>query len=283
MGHDPRVLRAFGTLASVLVCFGCSDDAGAPVSVVFRAVVGSEPYACGATYSGLGTGTADVAIRDFRMYVHDVSLVRSDGTAVPIALDESSLYQHSGVAFLDFSAKMDADCDDPTVETNTVVTGIIPEGAYDGVSFVVGIPFELNHADNAVAPAPLNVSSMYWDWNAGYKFVRIDGTTSEGDGEPRVHLGSTGCMADGSGGIASCTHENRPAISLDSFNPEGHTIAVDLAALFAGSNLDTNAATTAPGCMSEPDDPDCEPLFAALGLPFEGAPQTQTFFRVEAR
>jgi uncharacterized repeat protein (TIGR04052 family) len=273
------VLRVFG-VSLLFLAAACPSEEDAPVSIAFRATVGADPYVCGSTYSGVGTGTSDVIFRDFRLYVHDVSLVRSDGVAVPIALDESSLYQHAGVALLDFSAGGGAECGDHSAETNQIVSGSIPEGVYDGVSFVVGIPFEINHANNATAPAPLNVTSMYWDWFAGYKFVRAEAQTPDAMGALMFHLGSTGC-AGTAGAITGCTEENRPTIELSTFNPEGHAIDVDLAAIFAGSDavLDGGAA-----CMSETDNPHCGPMFGAIGLPFAGAPAAQqTVFRVEAR
>jgi uncharacterized repeat protein (TIGR04052 family) len=282
MGHDPRVPLRLVVASLLILAAACPDEQNASVSVAFRARVGAEPFECGATYGGLGTAASDVVVRDFRMYVHDVSLVRSDGVAVPIALDESGPYQHSGVAFLDFSAGAGAECDDPTAETNAVVTGQIPEGVYDGISFVVGIPFEINHANNATAPPPLNVTSMYWDWFAGYKFIRVDGEEAGGNGV-LLHLGSTGCTPGGMGGVGACTNENRPEITLSTFNPEGHAVIVDLAGLFAGSDLETSG-DGATACMAEPENADCGPMFGALGLPFGGTPgPEQTVFRVEAR
>jgi hypothetical protein len=42
--------------------------------------------------------------------------------------------------------------------------------------------------------------------------------------------------------------------------------------LLKDSNVDTNQEHTAAGCMSDPNDTDCAPLFANFGLPFGGKP-----------
>ncbi len=46
----------------------------------------------------------------------------------------------------------------------------------------------------------------------------------------------------------------------------------DIGAVLAGANVDVNAQGTSPGCMSFPNDPDCAPVMAALGLAYGGVP-----------
>lgn len=57
---------------------------------------------------------------------------------------------------------------------NSAVKGKVPAGRYTAVTFDLGVPFALNHADVASAPSPLNVKAMWWSWQGGYKFVRVD-------------------------------------------------------------------------------------------------------------
>jgi hypothetical protein len=94
-------------------------------------------------------------------------------------------------------------------------------------------------------------------------------------------VGSTGCQGDGRGNVTGCQQENRFEVALDDFDPASDTIAVDLAALLSDSDVDADLGR-APGCMSGFDDPDCQPIFHALGLPFAGTPATrpQRFFTV---
>ena len=87
----------------------------------------------------------------------------------------------------------------------------MPAGNYTGVRFEVGLPFDKNHAEVTLQPSPLNLSRMFWNWNAGYKFMRLDIRST---GQPRgwlVHLGSTGCTPTGKPSIVpvSCAPPQR--------------------------------------------------------------------------
>ena len=66
-------------------------------------------------------------------------------------------------------------------------------------------------------------------------------------------------------------------------NPAKNTVIVDLAKLFASTNLDT-VQPMPPGCMSDPTDQDCAGVYKSLGLKLaEGVPDStpQTLFRIE--
>lgn len=260
-------------------------DLGEPraVSIRFEAVVGSQPFACDATYAGLGVTRSEVRVTDFRFYVSALHLVRADGVEVPVALDQDGLWQHEDVALIDFEDAT-GHCANGTPETRHVVEGQVPPGEYTGVRFEMGLPFEKNHRDVTLQPSPLNLTRMFWNWNAGYKFLRLDLRTS---GQPQgwmVHLGSTGCVPGDSPSTVpvECRHGNRVPVDLPSFSVDRDTIQFDVAALLAGANVDTFTEKTARGCMSGPSDPDCAPLFQALGLPFGemGAAGPQRVFRV---
>ena len=286
-------MKRSSALLSLALLTACGDDdammtadaGGAQsVSVAFSAQVGTEDFSCGGTYAGVGLGSGTITLRDLRFYVHNVRLVRDDSVEVPLQLDETSPFQANGVALLDFEAGgAGTGCGGGTPETHTTLTGTVPAGSYQGLRFLVGVPFDQNHQDAAVAAPPLNSTSMFWNWNGGYKFIRIDGESDGGDGEPRLHLGSTGCDGDpASGGVTQCTNANRPDVDLPGVRPEGSTVTFDLAELFADSDLDTNTEDTPPGCMGAPIDPECGPIFAKLGLPFGAAAAgAQSVFSVD--
>ena len=72
------------------------------VAVHFRAMVGAEKLVCGQTYSGVGTTGSKLSPRDFRFYVHDVTLIDESGKPVPLQLDQDGKWQLDDVALLDF-------------------------------------------------------------------------------------------------------------------------------------------------------------------------------------
>lgn len=259
--------------------FGCGG--GQEVSIEFAAKVGNENFVCGQQYDNLGADDTSLVLSDFRFYVSGVELRNSDGDWVAVALDETN-FQVEHVALLDF----ENGCNSQTGNepTNTRVTGTVPEGTYDSVRFGMGVPFDLNHKNPATAPPPLNLTTMQWNWQGGYKFLRIDsGAFSMTDW--RVHLGSTGCNGDPvSGGTTECSAPNVVvADNLGPFDPDTGTVVADFAALVAGAPLDVNQMMTPVGCMTGPTDMDCAPLLENLGLPFGGvpAPGAQSFFTAQ--
>jgi uncharacterized repeat protein (TIGR04052 family) len=258
---------------------GCGDDASAPqqVELSFAAVVGDQPFVCGNTYENLGANDTSLVLSDFRFYVQDVELKNAAGAWVPVQLEENS-FENSGVALLDFE---DGCGELGTPELNDSVRGTLPAGDYDGLRFKLGVPFEINHVNSATAPSPLNLTSLFWNWQGGYKFLRIDSGQFSGT-DWRMHLGSTGCEGDPmAGGVTSCSNGNRTEVEFAAFDAGTGTVVADFAALVEGAALDQNIAEDF-GCMSKPADTDCGPLFANLGLPFGETPaSTQQFFSAE--
>ncbi|MGF1499495.1 MAG: MbnP family copper-binding protein [Elainellaceae cyanobacterium] len=279
------------------------------IAIQFAGQVGDEAFSCGSSYSGLGTANSTVTPTDFRFYVSDVALIEASGQVVPVALEQDGKWQHQNVALLDFEDGTGA-CANGTAETRTQVTGTVPPGDYTGVMFTLGVPFDLNHDDATLAPSPLNLTSMWWNWQGGYKFVRIDlenqamtasaGLRQHEGGQPHgqphdgsmqhgdtqgflIHLGSTGCQLEGDSPQPTlCLNPNTSMLAFTDFDPASNVVVADLAALVAGSNLEQNAPDTALGCMSSPDDPDCTSILSNFGIPQAGQTSVeQTFFRIE--
>lgn len=244
-----------------------------PVTIHFAGRVGAEPFECGRTYAGVGTSASDYTAQDLRFYVHDVRLVRADGTEAPVQLDADGVFSDGEVALLDFEDG--GECDGGNLPTNTELHGLVEPGEWVGVRFRLGVPLARNHLDSATAPAPLNLSSMFWGWMDGYKFLRVEGRSTGLPGGTLFHLGSTGCSGDARMGTRVCGSPNLGEIALDGFDPATDQIVADLASMYAAMDLDVDGGGN-PGCMSAPGDPECAVLFAAVGV---GG--SQTLFRVE--
>ncbi len=281
---------SFGTLlplalaALLTTACGNSGDDPLKLSIVFKPVVGSQDFACGQLYTGVGTTATTYEPKDFRLYVHNVRLVSAEGTEVPVMLTEDGAWQRGGLALLDFENKTGL-CSNGTDATNDRLVGTVPRGQYTGLRFTVGVPFDMNHQDASTAAPPLNVSTLFWGWEGGYKFLRLDGRTRGLPNGHNFHLGSTGCQLSGPNQVTSCDNSNRFEVELADFDPtRSQRLVLDVAALFSGSNLDVNEAQTAPGCMSASTDADCAPLYQRLGLSLGGTsanPANQLFIRKE--
>ena len=283
MPSAPRL----AVMASLLVGAGCgiSDPPEAqPVAVdlPFEARVGAKPFACGRTYTGLGTTATTYEPQDFRVYLHDVRLVTEGGVEVPVTLTEDGVWQKDGGVLLDFADKSGL-CTNGTAATNTRLRGTAPAGTYKGLRFTLGVSEALNHQDVSTAPSPFNDVGLFWSWRFGYLFTRIEGRTTGLSSGHSMHLGSTDCAVLVPGQPSDgCLHPNRPGVELTGDVLGGGKVVLDLARLFEGSNLDTNTSGTAAGCMSGQQDPECAPLFQRLGLAFGAqAAVAQTFIRWE--
>lgn len=125
--------------------------------------------------------------------------------------------------------------------------------AGDTIYFELGVPFHLNHNNPLTAQAPLNVSEMFWSWQLGHKFFRLD--TQDGFS---FHLGSTGCKSASRlrPATAPCSYPNKFKFEVKNYQP-GRPILFDLDALLAGVNQEQS-------CMSDQANPTCQALFNNL-------------------
>lgn len=277
----------FTLTAVALAVSACSTLPRPPTSqaveLKFAAQINGQAFACGQRYEGVGTTRSTITPSDFRMYVSDVKLVRKDGSTVPVQLTQDGIWQQQSVALLDFENGT-GPCRNGTEATNTSVRGQLPAGEYAGVELTVGVPFAQNHQDPTVAPAPLNTTAMFWNWQGGYKFIKFD-TASSGISTDKpatakamgpvtrysVHLGSTACAGESKTQAPSaCQNPNRMTVRFDGFDLRKNTVVADMGAVLAQANVDVNAKGTSPGCMSFPKDGDCPPVMQALGLAYDG-------------
>jgi uncharacterized repeat protein (TIGR04052 family) len=285
--HQETLMKKLFLTAAALALTACSTVPNAPktaqVSLNFAAQINGQSFVCGQRYDGVGTTRSSITPSDFRMYVSEVRLLRQDGSAVPVQLAQDGIWQHQNVALIDFENGT-GPCRNGTTATNTAVRGQVPAGDYVGVELTVGVPFAQNHQDPTVAPAPLNSTAMFWNWQGGYKFIKFD-TTSSGISTDKpaapnamgpvtrysVHLGSTACAGDSKTQAPSaCQNPNRMTVRLNQFDLAKNTVVVDMGAVLAQANVDVNAKGTSPGCMSFLKDADCPPVMSALGLAYDG-------------
>jgi uncharacterized repeat protein (TIGR04052 family) len=259
---------------------------GPDVTIRFAAMVGDRPAACGMIYRGVGADQSTISLNDYRFYVSNVRLFNKMGKEAAVELTQDGLWQYDNVALLDFEDATSGCSESGTSVLNDKVVGKVPEGEYTAISFDLGVPFELNHLDTTTAPAPLNLPAMWWNWQIGYKFARLDLLTPEG-ATPAwlIHLGSTGCASSGSNTPpdAPCSNPNVTTVHLHDFNPLENFVVADLAGLVAAINL-KESIPQPPGCMSGPEDSDCMSLFPGFGLDLATGTmledRDQTFFRV---
>ncbi len=210
---------------------------------------------------------ASVALRDFRAYIHDVRLKSPGGQPVPARLIPEPVWQSAEVALLDFENGQGT-CANGSSETNTTLRLTAPEGEYQGISFRIGVPEKLNHADPLLAGSPLNLTAMHWHWRSGYKFLRA-GIRTSNDGY-WMHVGSSRCSGT-VGNIKGCEAPNRADFFLADFQPDKHVIVFDLYELTADVDLRDGIRSD---CSSGPLEFKCTGPFAAMGIDFATGTQS---------
>lgn len=115
------------------------------------------------------------------------------------------------------------------------------------VRFELAVPFAENHSNPLTQASPLNIPDMFWSWQLGHKFLRLDLATDADT--PRTswsyHLGSVGCQSASSMRAPQkpCSMPNRFELSVA--KPPAHgALFFDLAAL-----LNNVEPSTMRSCM----------------------------------
>jgi uncharacterized repeat protein (TIGR04052 family) len=172
-------LRGFPATRAILLL------ALATITQIFSACTNREPDSVTIRF-GSNAADAQVAERDLKLYVYDIELLDENYQPHPLVLKSSAPWQNDRVALIDLAG---------AGVRNTTVTGTVaaPAARYSGIRFTVGVPFELNHGNPLTAPAPLDRGDMFWTWQSGHKFLRVDLATDAH--EWSFHLGSTGCSS----------------------------------------------------------------------------------------
>lgn len=128
-----------------------------------------EPFGIGQPMVHPGTGE-DITINLLKYYISNVKLNKADG----------SQYAQPESYHL---VQLDSGWLAEIVLTN------IPVGEYTGITYTIGVDSTRNVSgvqEGALSPS----NGMFWSWNAGYIFVKAEGTSSQSpDGEFKYHLG----------------------------------------------------------------------------------------------
>jgi uncharacterized repeat protein (TIGR04052 family) len=262
----------------------CTTGAAQAVAINFVGAVNGAPFACGQSYNGVGGGSTPVTPQDFRMFVQDLTLVRSDGVEVPVMLDVND-WQTSKTALVDLEDGQGACAGNVSPETHAAISGTVPSlsggCSYTGVKFASGVHESENHNNPLAANAPKpfrTYPALQWQWLTGYRFTKFEMITADALGDAFLHSGATGCSGNPTAGTVTCSKPNRNAISLSPFNAATNKVVIDIGKAFA-SVSDWSMLNE---CHSS-DAPICTPMFSALGVSYgTGQPQAgQTIFSVQ--
>ncbi len=154
-------------------------------SLHFDNFVGAEPLALKtARYTNAAGNEFSVSL--FQYYISNISLIKKDGSIYTLPQDQSYfLIRENNEA------------------TKTITLTDIPKGKYKGISFTIGIDSARSASDISQRKGCLDVAGeardMYWAWNSGYIFVKMEGTSPQSTGKNNIfmyHIGLFGGIGD---------------------------------------------------------------------------------------
>lgn len=195
--------------------------------IEFDNIVGTVDLNLGTTKASNSSGE-ELTISMFNYYISNIKLKTATGTEYVVPQNDSYF----------LIREEDANSQLITLEN-------VPEGDYTEVSFTIGVDSLRNTKPLAERTGALDpANGMYWSWNSGYIFVKLEGTSPQAQADPngnkifRYHIG-------GFGGMNSATINNIKSKTIsfgtdqakvrETETPQVH-ILVDALKLFAAPN-----------------------------------------------
>lgn len=202
----------------------------APISIEFDNIVGNQNLQLNTgSYTNAAGEVYTVSLLQY--FISNIRLKQSDGKEYIVPQDSS------------YFLIKEADPDTRFARLE------VPEGAYTSLSFVLGVDslrstMDLSQRKGVLDPSGGMEDGMYWGWNSGYIFFKMEGISAQAPLDPgglhkyRYHIG-------GFGGYSAPTINNIRTITIDlnaggvakvqSGRKSNIHLMVDLARLFNGS------------------------------------------------
>ena len=148
------------------------------------------------------------SVSQLQYFISNIRLIKTDGTGYTVP-QESSYF-------------LVRESDPATQKINLQV----PEGDYKQVEFVLGVDSVRNTMDisrrtGVLDPASSMDNGMYWGWNSGYIFLKMEGNSSAAPEDPagrkkfRYHIG-------GFGGYSAPTINNIKQVTVELLKGPAH-------------------------------------------------------------
>ena len=155
---------AYAFALAALTLTGCKKDGDSPanqagtVSLAFEQTVGTAPLALSTqTYT---TPAGDqFRVTTFKQYISNIRLTKTDGSTY--AVPDSYFLVDAAVPASQELALKD-----------------IPVGDYKSLTFIVGVDSARNVAGAQTGALDPN-NNMFWTWNSGYIFTKLEGTSPQ--------------------------------------------------------------------------------------------------------
>ena len=154
------------SILSLLSCSNSEPTPGAALTIEFDNVVGTKNLVLNGPSNTNASGE-DFVVTKFNYFISNIKLLRADGSSYTVPQDSSY-----------FLIKED------TKESQFVKLKNVPVGDYSGVEFMVGVDSlrstsPVEKRKGALDPGGSMDDGMYWAWNSGYIFMKLEGTSTK--------------------------------------------------------------------------------------------------------
>lgn len=235
---------------------GCSEQNTAKISISPQ--INNAVFNC---QSAIQQDSKSWQLAQLFLFAHNIKYQDQDNNWHTLKLADNK-YQSQQVALLG------VDCED-TDEQNwqLALQDNIAVEDMQAIRMTIGVPFALNHVNPLSQDSPLNVPNMFWVWQTGHKFVRMEMNASD-DGYWLFHLGSTGCSSASSlrAPNSPCLYPNTFTIDLNKAANHHFELAIDN--WFQGLIFDDDSS-----CQSHKDNPYCQQIFDNLNINYTAVAQ----------
>ncbi|WP_118975339.1 MbnP family protein [Taibaiella koreensis] len=179
---------------------GFDDQNLAPLSIEFDNIVGGQNlYLNTGSYTDAAGESFSVSLLQY--FISNIKVRKADGTEYVVPQDSSYFLIKEG----------DEDLSHAVVN--------VPEGDYTTLTFTVGVDslrstMDVSKRTGVLDPSGSMADGMYWGWNSGYIFFKMEGLSDAAPVDPsgqhkfRYHIG-------GFGGYNAPTINNIKTITLD--------------------------------------------------------------------
>jgi hypothetical protein len=170
-----------------------SNDKG-QVVLEFDNIVGGKDLQLN-TGSYTNVSGEDFKVTTFNYYISNIILTKEDGSTYVVPQNES------------YFLIKEADA-----TTHEVTLSNVPAGNYTAASFTIGVDSLKNTADIAQRTGVLDPAAggqgMYWKWNSGYIFMKLEGTSAVAPYDDATKSNPFWYHIGGFGGMTSKTINN---------------------------------------------------------------------------
>lgn len=200
------------------------------VTISFNHVFGDDAFSYGTNYTTSQGEEFTPSL--LRYYISNIQLEKMDGTRWS---EEESyhLINHGDDA------------------TKSITLSGVPTGEYHKVHFMVGVD-SLRNVSGAQEGALSPPNGMFWSWNTGYIFFKVEGETDANEENVIFHIG--GFSGDNNAIQLFDQHVHDPMLMVDGESVPKVKVQLDVAQLFGGStavNLDDMHKVHMPGAMAK--------------------------------